>query len=323
MQSQLRIAVIGCGGVARGHLNAIKNLPARLVATVDIDESRAREYAEAHGADRFHTQLKDALTDDVDAVIICLPHHLHVEATVAAAESGKHILTEKPMAISLQGADDMIAAAQRNEVCLMVGQVLRFRGTNVKAKQLIGDGQLGEPLNLIRRRFGRSREFRSAWARDPAKAGGWVLYGYGSHEVDMILWLFDTHATKVYAQARMNNPYWNDYDELTIQMELDNGAMATMNHSLNSVAGAWDTYIMGSEGAMYLTNEQITLNGEKIDIPMGAATELQLKEFIDAIREGREPEASGVSVRKTMEALEAAKISIAKGQIVRRADLAG
>ena len=71
----------------------------------------------------------------------------------------------------------------------------------------------------------------------------------------MMLWLFDTHATKVYAQARKNNPYWNDYDEISIQMELTNGMTATLNHSLNCVSGAWDTHITGTENSMYITND--------------------------------------------------------------------
>jgi len=316
MSSQLRVAVLGCGGIASAHLNAMKNLPAIPIAMVDIDESRARQYAGEYGADRYHTDIKDALTDDVDAVIVCLPHYLHVGAVVAAAESGKHVLTEKPMAISLKETDDMIEAAQRNSVTLMVGQVLRFREANVRAKELIKEGKIGEPRNMIRRRLSRSLEFHSEWARDPAKAGGWLLYGYGSHEVDMMLWLFDTHAQRVYAQARKNNPYWNDYDEISIQMELANGMIATLNHSLNCVTGAWDTFITGTEASMYINNQQIIIDGEKIDVPMGPAMELQLKEFIDAIREGREPEASGANVRKTMQALEAAKLSIAKGQII-------
>lgn len=322
MGSQLGIAVIGCGGIAKGHLNAMKNLPAaNPVAMVDIDETRARQYAEEYGVDRCHTDIADVLTDDVDAVIICLPHYLHLAAAIAAAESGKHVLTEKPMAISLKEADDMIEAAQRNNVCLMVGQVLRFRRCNVEAKRLIKEGRIGEPRNIIRRRLSKSREFRSGWARDPAKAGGWVLYGYGSHEVDMMLWLFDTHASKVYAQARENNPYWNDYDEVSIQMELANGMIATLNHSLNCASGAWDTYITGTEASMYITSQQIMIDGEKMDIPMGPAMDLQLKEFIDAISEGREPEASGTSVRKTMQALEAAKLSIANGQIIDTRDM--
>jgi len=316
MDSQLGIAIIGCGGIARGHLNAMKNLPARPVVMVDINEASARQYAEEYGSDRYHRDIKDALTEDVDAVIVCLPHYLHVGAVVAAAESGKHVLTEKPMAISLKEADDMIDAARRNGVALMVGQVLRFRQGNIEARRLIAGGKIGEPRNIIRRRLSKSGEFRSEWARDPAKAGGWVLYGYGAHEVDMMLWLFDTHAKKVFAQARKNNPYWNDYDEISIQMELANGVIATLNHSLNCVAGAWDTFITGTENSMYITSDQIVMDGEKMNIPMGPAMEVQLKEFIDAIHEGREPEASGVNVRRTMQALEAAKLSIASGQIV-------
>ncbi len=321
MGTELRIAVIGCGGVARGHLNAIKNLPVHLAAVVDIDETRARQYAEEHGADKHYTDMRDALTDDVDAVIVCLPPYLHIDAVVAAAESGKHALTEKPMAISLKEVDQMIEVAQSNSVTLMVGQVLRFRECNVKVKQLIADGKIGEPRNILRRRLSKSGEFRSEWARDPAKAGGWVLYGYSSHEVDMMLWLFDTHAKRVFAQGRKNNPYWNDYDELSIQMELANGMIATLNHSLNCNAGAWDTLIMGTEASMYITSTQIKINGEKIDVPMGPGTEVQLQEFISAIQEGREPEASGTNVRRTMQALEAAKLSIASGQVVNTDDM--
>lgn len=321
MESQLRVAVIGCGGIAKSHLAAIKNLPVKLVSSVDIYENLARQYAEEYGAERYHTRIEDALTDDVDAVHICLPPFLHAEAAIAAAEKGKHVLTEKPMAISLKETDNMIEAAQRNNVRLMVGQVLRFRGANRKARQIIKEGKIGEPRNMIRRRYGRSREFRSEWARDPAKAGGWVLYGYGSHELDMMLWLFNTHASKVYAQGRKNNPYWNDYDEVSIQMEFANGVIATLNHSTNSVLGEWDTYIMGTEASMYIKNELIILNGKTIEIPMGPAMELQLNEFYSAIREEREPEASGVNVRATMQALEAAKLSIEKGQIIHTEDM--
>jgi predicted dehydrogenase len=316
MESQLRVAVIGCGGIARAHLDAMRALPARPVVTVDVDENRARQYAEEYGAQRYVTRIEDALADDVDAAIVCLPHHLHRETVVAAAEHGKHVLTEKPMALSLREADAMIEAAGRNRVCLMVGQVLRFRGANIKARQLIREGRIGEPRNVIRRRLSRSREFHSAWARDPAKAGGWVLYGYGSHEVDMMLWLFDTHATRVYAQGRMNNPYWNDYDEISLHMELANGMIATLNHSLNSASGAWDTTITGTAGSMYVANERIVLDGKEMEVPMGPAMERQLREFVDAIAGGREPEASGANVRRTMQALEAAKRSLASGQIV-------
>ena len=326
MESELRVAVIGCGNIAKAHLEAMADLPARPMVMVDIIESRAQAYAERYGPARHYTEIADAFADDVEAVLICLPHHLHRPAAVGAAERGKHILTEKPMAMSLREADEMIAAAQASGVCLMVGQVLRHRGANVRARQLIRDGRIGRPCNIIRRRLSRSLQSPVDWATDPAQAGGWVLYGFGSHEVDTMLWLFDTHATRVYAQAATNNPHWNDYDEVTVQMALANGTIATLNHSINATPGAWDTVITGTDASMYVTNEQIVLVGsgaqpEKIDVPMGPAMKVQLREFIDAVREGRQPEASGADVRRTMQALEAAKRSIATGQIIDTAAL--
>jgi predicted dehydrogenase len=317
METGLRIAVIGCGGIARAHLEAMQALPARLVMTVDIDVGRAQQYAAEYGARRHSTRIEDAFAGDVDAVIVCLPHHLHRDAVVAAAEHGKHVLTEKPMALSLADVDAMIDAAAENGVCLMVGQVLRFRQANVVARRLIREGRIGQPRNLIRRRLSRSREFHAPWASDPAQAGGWVLYGYGSHEVDMILWLLDTHATRVYAQGRAVNPYWHDVDELSLQMELASGAIASLNHSLNASTGAWDTTITGTAGSMYVANERIVVDGEEdIAVPMGPAMERQLREFVDAVVAGREPEASGASVRRTMQALEAAKRSLATGDVI-------
>lgn len=321
MGSHLRLAVIGCGGIARAHLEAMHGLPVTLVATVDIDAKRAQGYAAEYRAQRYGTRIEDALAGDVDAVIVCLPHHLHRDIVVAAAEHGKHVLTEKPMALSLAEADAMIEAADRNEVRLMVGQVLRFRGANVEARRLIREGRIGAPRQAIRRRLSLSREFHAPWARDPHQAGGWVLYGYGSHEVDMLLWLFDTHAVRVYAQARTNNPYWCDHDEIALQMELGNGAIATLNHSLNSAFSAWDTYITGTTGSIYVANERIALGEVEMEVPMGPAMQRQLREFVDAIAEGREPEASGSNVRRTMQALEAAKRSIASGEVVSTADL--
>jgi UDP-N-acetylglucosamine 3-dehydrogenase len=321
METQLRMAIIGCGGIARSHLEAMQALPARPLVMVDIDEGRARQYAQEFGAERHGTKLEDALAGDVDAVIVCLPHHLHCQAVIAAAEHGKHILTEKPMALSLHETDAMLEAASRNGVRLMVGQVLRFRGANVEARALIRQGRIGEPRHIIRRRLSRSTGSNSPWASNPAQAGGWLLYGYGSHEVDMILWLFDTHAVRVYAQARTTNPYWNDVDEIALQMELANGAIATLNHSLNCAQPAWDTVITGTAGSMVVANERIVLDGQEIEAPMGPAMERQLGEFIAAIAQGREPEASGANVRRTMQALEAAKHSIASGQIVSTADL--
>jgi predicted dehydrogenase len=314
------IGAIGCGGIAGPHLTAYRDLDGvETVAVCDIDEGAARQRAEEFDVPAVYADWQELLSDErVDAVSVLLPHHLHRDATIAAAEAGRHILCEKPMATSLDEADAMIAAADEAGVVLMVGQILRFRDANIRARELIRDGAIGEVRNVLRRRLGKSEGFRSEWARRPDEAGGWVLYGFGAHEVDMILWLNDGEAGDVYAQARVTNEYWNDYDELTVQMALVGGPMATYQHSLNTPFGAWECMVIGTEGAMLVGSQQIKLGDEVIDVPLDspAAWRAQVGEFLRAIRESDEPEASGRNVRRTMAALEAAKLSIRDGVVI-------
>jgi len=320
MVDQLGMGVIGCGGISNAHLPAESTIEGmRTVAVCDLDENAARAAADKYDVPAVYTEYADLLSDEaVDAVAILLPHHLHRDCAVAAAAAGKHILCEKPMATSLQDVDAMIAAADEASVVLMIGQVLRFWPANVRARELVLDGAIGEVKNIVRRRYGKSQDFRSDWASDPAKAGGWVLYGYGTHEVDMILWLTDATPEQVYATARKNNEWWHDYDELGIELGLSNGAMASYHHSTNCPFGAWDCILVGTEGAMLVEAERIVLNDEVIEVPLDgpAAHVAQSAEFLRAVREGDEPQASGRSVRRTMVALEAAKVSIAEGRVV-------
>ena len=314
------IGIIGCGGIANGHLPACRDVEGvETVAVCDIDEQAARARADEFEVPTVYTDWRELLDDErVDAVSVLLPHHLHREVTVAAAQAGKSVLCEKPMATSLADVDEMIAAADEAGVVLMVGQILRFRPVNIRARELIRDGAVGEVRNVLRRRLSKSEGFRSEWASRPEEAGGWVLCGFGAHEVDMILWLNDGEPGQVYAQARVNNEYWNDYDELTVQMALVDGPISTYQHSLNTPFGAWECMVIGTEGAMMLTTEQIRLGDEIIETPLDspAAWRAQIGEFARAVREGDEPEASGTNVRGTMAALEAAKLSIRDGGVI-------
>lgn len=317
-EDTLGIAIVGCGQVARAHATAIEQLrDAELVACCDVDKARAAKFAKATGTSKSSTDIQDILAEDaVDAVALCLPHHIHCQATLAAAKAAKHILCEKPMAISLAEADRMIQAARRAKVVLMVGQVLRFRNSYRTAREIIRSGRIGEPRHVIRRRTGLVKEPQRPWATDPEQTGGWLLYGYGSHELDAILWLSDTTAQTVYAQARVVNPAWNDYDEIAIQMTLADGSMATMSHSLNASRSWWEQIIIGTKGSLYMDTKQIVLDDETIPIAETPTWGMldQYREFVSAIREGREPLASGADVRRTMVALEAAKLSIESGK---------
>lgn len=312
-----RFAIIGSGNIAQSHMQAISNLPnAEVAVTVDIVEERAEQAAQKYGARRWTTSAEDALADDaVDAVSICLPPNLHERYALMAAKAGKHILVEKPMAITLRECDHMIAAAQEAGVTLMVGQVLRFREANREARRLILSGAVGRPTHIIRRRHSFTKESKNEpWADDPAVAGGWVLYGFGAHEIDTILYLNDAEGKTTFALGQKTNPRWKDYDDIDIVFELSNGAIANMTHTVNVKPGAWDCVLAGTEGCITITSDELSVNGEtlpqKFDFKGGM--QRQLAEFVSAVMEGREPEASGKDVRRTMQVLEAVKISLAE-----------
>ncbi len=129
MADTLKLALIGCGGITQGHTAAFAEIPEiELFVACDINLDRAKAYQEEFGAAHAVADWRDAIAmDEVDIVDICTPHGLHRDPAVAAAEAGKHVFTEKPMATSLAHCDEMIGAADATGVKLAVGQVLRWR----------------------------------------------------------------------------------------------------------------------------------------------------------------------------------------------------
>lgn len=321
MADVLTVGVIGCGGIARSHLASIQALDCiEAVAMADAVPERAQQYAQEYGARRWYGSYQELLTDPkVKAVHVCLPHHLHHVVCVAAAAAGRHILVEKPMAMSVAEAQGMLAAADRAGVTLMVGQVLRFRTAHIKARQLVRDGAIGRVTSVYRRRMGYVDHTKlPPWHADPKQIGNFAIYGFGAHEIDIVLWMLDTQATRVFATGRVTNPVWGNHDEVIAVMELANGAMATHVQSMNSRQGWWDCVIVGTEGSMHVRMDAIDLNGETIEAPLpdGGGMTDQISEFAHAVLEHREPEASGHHVLGTMRALDAIWESVQTGQTV-------
>ncbi len=119
---KLRVGIIGLGGIARSHCDAIATLDnIEVVAVADLFEEKRREYMETYNIPKGYASHTELLQDDeIDAVAVVLGHQLHHQLTVDACNAGKHVLVEKPMAISLEQCDNMIAAAAANHVKLMV-----------------------------------------------------------------------------------------------------------------------------------------------------------------------------------------------------------
>lgn len=185
----VRVVLIGCGFMGRMHANVYRLLPnAELVAVVD----HRPEVAEAFGTEFGVPHFTDYASCNVEhtAVDICLPTFLHASATIEAAQNGKHVFCEKPMAMTVEEADAMIAACDAANVQLMIGHCIRFWPEYTYLKARIDDGSLGKLLSLNLTRYGQFPHWSSDnWLADESKAGGGVLDMH-IHDTDFALFLF-------------------------------------------------------------------------------------------------------------------------------------
>lgn len=287
MSNLLKIAIVGCGGIANGkHLPSLSRLKeVELVAFCDIVIERARTAADKYGApgaqvfEDYRELLKD---ESIQVVHVCTPNDSHAEIAIAAMEAGKHVMCEKPMAKTAADARRMVEAAKRTGRKLTIGYNNRFRPDSLHLKQLCEAGELGDiyyaKAHAIRRRA------VPTWGvfLDGEKQGGGPLIDIGTHALDLTLWLMNNYEPQaVLGQAfhklssRENAANaWGPWDPAKFTVEdsafgmivMKNGATIVLESSwaLNTldVKEAKCT-LCGTEGGADM-EEGLRLNGEKL-----------------------------------------------------------
>lgn len=320
----LRVGLMGAGQVAQRHAEAFAQLPdARIVAVADVDPRRAEALAKPHGAAALPAW--EALLDhDLDAVIIALPHHLHVAPAVAAAARGWHILLEKPIANSLAEADAIVAVARQAGVRLMISFVHRFREEWQAARGIIERGELGQPTMALDNLLSQGGRHVPAWVWRKAEAGGGVLMYGGIHAVDRVRWLLGSEVTQVYAQARTYSQEADVEDGLTAILTFANGATATLfenSPGYRVTPRHWATEVFGSQGMLRVwTREFVEFSSEtrayRLNVERDDNFLRQAAEFLAAIREGRDLSPTGEDGRAALAVALAVYESAATGQVV-------
>jgi len=251
MNGPLRVGVIGLGFFGTRHARIYAAHPAaELVAVCDPDPAR-RDAVRAGTGARALEDLRSLLDmPEVDAVSICLPDRLHEEAAVAAAEAGKSILLEKPLAHTADAAGRIVAAVERYGVRLMVGHILRFDPRYVQTYLAADPERLGQPIHLRARRHGIR-----ATARRLGTASS-ILFYMGVHDVDALQWIGRSRIARVYAQKREVLGTGNE-DALYAIVTFENGAMGCLDYSWAWPDGLMNGFrssleIVGTRAAAYL-----------------------------------------------------------------------
>ena len=193
MADRMRFAVIGINGQGRAHLRALKETPeAELVAVCDVNEAAARARSEEYGVS-YYTSYEDLLErDDVEAVTLPLPHYLHSIVAIAALQAGKHVVSEKPMAISVGECDRMIAAARRAGRQLTVSHQGRVAPQFPYLKNLLASEDFGRLIRVVWLSGGTRTQYyfdTEAWRGTWAEEGGGTLINQQVHGLDRLAYL--------------------------------------------------------------------------------------------------------------------------------------
>ena len=191
--TKLKMGIIGVGGIAQGrHIPAYQKLEEKveLIAVHDIDVERAKEVSRRYNIPQVFENYQD-LFAAVDAVTICTPNKFHAEAAIAALEAGVHVLCEKPMAVSVEECERMIAAARKTKKLLAIAYHYRFTDAGKVAKEAVKANEIGDPL--VTRVQALRRRKVPGWGVFTNKElqGGGSLIDYGCHFLDLALWLLD------------------------------------------------------------------------------------------------------------------------------------
>lgn len=319
----VRLGLIGAGGVARLHAEAARVLPdeVRVTAVTDLDGQRAAELAGAMGATAYPDHR--AMLGEVDAVVVCTPHALHLEPALDAAAAGLHVLMEKPMATSLADCDAMASACSAAGIELFLGHIQHYLPITRAAHRAVG--LIGEPVALVDRRSTDYRfGHRPAWFFDPAIAGGGAIMNIGAHCVDRVTWL--AGARPVSVSAKLVRRGAEVETEGVLHLTLDNGALATISIVDNALAPVDELEVLGTLGTLRASRQSgVRVGAETVQAPseedVSTAFRDQLADFLAAVR-GDRPVAIGAPAGRDVVATVLAAYASAASGHPERVDLA-
>jgi inositol 2-dehydrogenase len=311
----IRIGLIGAGRMGKvfAHTLAFTVSEVELLAVADVDPQTSQEVAARYGVKYHYTDYHELLQrDDIDAVVVVTPTNTHAEVIQAAAATGKHIFSEKPLAQTLDLCDRAIAAVEKAGVKLQLGFMRRFDPAYVMAKQKIDEGVIGTPVMF--RSTGRDPRRTSLEFARRENSGGLIL-DMGVHDFDLARWLMSSEVTRVQSEgACLVYPELKevgDIDNAMINLQYANGAIGNIDLSRNAVYG-YDirTEVLGSEGGLLIGKLQqtatlvMTRQGVTHDtVPyfmerFGEAYAAEIRAFVTCILDDRDPLVTGQDARK-------------------------
>ncbi|MFP4070078.1 MAG: Gfo/Idh/MocA family protein [Opitutales bacterium] len=353
--SPLRFAIVGCGSIAKTQIRAILELgeAAELIALCDSQDERAVELAAEFG---LNSASFDAICADprIDAVSICTPSGNHAELAVRALDAGKHVITEKPMDVSVEACERMLEATARNGRQLGVISQHRFDPACSVVREALDAGKLGDLVFAEARiPWYRSQEYYDSgnWRGTLEMDGGGCLMNQGIHTVDLMLWFAGPVKRVRAVMATAAHERIEVEDVITAQIEFASGAMGSLVASTAFCPGLPASLgIFGKTGLAFIEGDELHTLAVEGEAPLrgdganahavqvasggtrsatagvdagqkdawkwGDAHRAQLLDFVESIRAGRPPKVDGPSGRDAVAFIKACYASAESGEWV-------
>lgn len=335
-----RVAVLGTGFIAQIHVESYHRFvsDAEVVAVFGRRLERAEEFAKENNIPNFYDDIKELLShEEVDVVDVCLPNYQHHFATMLALQSNKHVIIEKPLAMNLEEADEMITLAKEKNLKLMYAEELCFAPKYERVRALVEAGAVGEVYML--KQAEKHSGPHSKWFYESETSGGGVMMDMGCHALAWFRWMTNNSPVKsVYADMKtvMHNEISDCEDNTITIVEFENGVIAMAEDSWAKHGGMDDRIeVYGTKGVSYADlfrgNSALTYSKNGYDYAMEKAGSTEgwtftvyeeafnqgypqeLMHFIDCVRNDKEPLVTGEDGRAVLEMINAAYASAKRG----------
>jgi predicted dehydrogenase len=313
----LRWGLVGAGDIARKRIApALRDMPG--AEFVSVSRSRAglaASFAEEFGIRKWFADWREQITDDeIDAVYLATPVNVHAEQTIAAAEAGKHVLCEKPMALTVKDCDDMIAACRANNVKLGIAYYRRFYPAVIRAKEIIESGEIGKvsfaQINAFEY-FDPAPDHPRRWFVEKEKSGGGPMIDFGCHRIEIFTNLFGK--VRRLESIVSNNAFGRGVEDTAsaiFQFESGVCSSLTVTHATTDAQDTLDIY--GTGGSISLP--ALNLGVMTIKTSGGQRTESHppspnfhvplVEDFAEAVLRDREPQVDGADGREVSRLIE-------------------
>jgi predicted dehydrogenase len=331
------VGIIGGGGIAQAHLDGylLAGDAARVTAIADIDPKNAQRSAKRAGGAQIFSDYREMIASGlVDAVDICLPHHLHKDAIVAAAAAGKHVLCEKPLCLTVAEGEEVSRAVASSGITLMCAHNQLFLPAVAKARELIRDGALGKvyEARTTDSFFNPMDPKTIGWRGPRATSGGGELIDTGYHPTYLLLHLVASEPLEVASMlSRHRLDFLEGEDSAQVLVRFADGSVGTIMTSwaYDPPTSTEKFSVVGEKGTLWSDGRTLRLKPRggrtaivaKYPPPKPHTVALGVVDFIACLREGRRPintEVEGIAVLKV---ILAAYASAERRQIVALRDL--